>query len=97
MTDHFNSQPLVPGAGIFQTSFGFGSDDGDALNIPPIFIPDEEVHDGPDDVRASPVGKPKICGVRVISEESAEPRTISLGTVRRPGPRIGSIKIVDDD
>lgn len=84
--DHLNSQPLVPGVGFFQTTFGLGS-----VRIPPDFVSDEEVADPPGVGGVVGSDGPRMCSGKV-----AVTRTLSkesTGTIVRPGPRIGSIKI----
>ena len=95
MTDNLNSQPLIPGMGFQQTTFGLGSDDGDVLDVPPVFIADVEVIDGPDIGRAQAVASPKIGSALVVAPILVDsiPKP-TAGTIMRPTPKIGSIKIV---
>ena len=69
MTDNFNSQPGIPGMGFLQVSSGFGSDDGDPLQIPAVFVPDEELQEvgvG----RAFAVVRPKIGSIKIVKKKS---------------------------
>lgn len=95
MTDNFNSQPLIPGVAFFQTTFGLGSDDGDELVVPPVFIPEEPALEDAGDGRAFAVQSPKIGSIDIVEAIPAVPVPKSTAsTILRPRPKIGSITII---
>lgn len=92
--DNLNNQPLGFSLGFLQMSFGLGDPGGDEIPLPVVFVPDEEVFDGPGAGVAARAQAPKIGSLDVTAPavQARLPKPFA-GTIKRPGPKIGSIKI----